>query len=99
MKVMIKRVGNRVKWIRRYNEIIYNEEMNKITEWENYCIRAYGTNSSEEYRQTIEITDIPEEELTKAKRTWNVNGNTITSGGMTGVDLENGYKETERANV
>ena len=99
MKVMIKRVGEKIKHIRKYNELLYNKEIEKINRNEADMIRLYGRLCSDECRTTIEVADIPEEELIPVKREWTGNASCMTSGGMTGVDLEKGYEETEKANI
>ena len=99
MKVMIKRVGEKIKYIRKYNEVRYSKEIEKINRSEAESMRLYGRLCSDEFKITIEVTDIPDEELIPIKREWTGNAFCMTSGGMTGVDLEKGYEETEKANI
>ena len=98
IKVMIKRVGDNIKYIRKFREDDYNSEIEKNKSYEDFFIRAYNKPISDKHRTTIEVAYIPKEELIHVKRKWTGNAFCMASGGMTNVELEKGYEESEKTN-
>lgn len=93
-KVIIKKYAHngKVKSIRKYNEEIYQRELEKINWWkENF------KNFQPDY--TIEVADIPDDQLEPAKDTFKfVDATGPVMDDRLGKILEEGFRESEKTN-
>ena len=92
MKVIIKRYAHngKVKSIRKYSEELYQRELERIKPYENLNMN---------YSFTVEVTNIPDDQLEPTKDTYKfVDATRPVMDDPLGKILEQGFRESEKTN-